>query len=640
MSEAAPQGIVLVVDDEADIREIVRRALVPAGLTVVEAATGGEAVSMAREHRVDVVVLDLHLPDMSGLDVLRKLRQKDPLLHIIMLTAAGNEADRVLGLVSGADDYVVKPFSLKELTARVTVGCRRRETIRWSREEARHGSSSERAPEDVLERPEADGEAATVVVVDGCIVEISLSALAMIGVDDAAQVVGRSVFDFIAATSMGAAVARREQVERQRRVRPEMLTIVRADGAERLVQVETSIVMRHGRPASEITLWGDTDETSFVQEMVIGVRSEVADAVVVMDAELRIQSLNVAAQALYGWTEQEAVGKRSVDVIEWLHREGEGDEVRQAFARHGHWHGQVRHRRRDGSLIDVNATVTVLHDDAGARAGIVSVFRPVTTGRARPVPSHSPPTPSELGRAISRRELVVHYQPVLRLADRAPTAAEALVRWQHPERGLLQPAAFVDEAERTGAIIEIGQVVLDEACREWASWAQHGEHLEVAVNLSGAQLADPELLERLRSSMAAVGMPAGALWLEVTETSLVQDLEQAGDLLRQVAEMGVRISIDDFGTGWASLSYLREFPIHVLKVDRQFTQGAADRSRDAAIVNSIVRLAAELGLTSIAEGVETEAQLEALLDLGCDLAQGYLLGRPVPPEELPWARPR
>jgi diguanylate cyclase len=207
---------------------------------------------------------------------------------------------------------------------------------------------------------------------------------------------------------------------------------------------------------------------------------------------------------------------------------------------------------------------------------------------------------------------------------------EALVRWQHPERGLLFPAAFIDTAEQTGAIVELGAFVLRESLQQCAAWRQAGHDLYVSVNLSGSQLADTSLT----SLIAASPLPEGQVWLEVTETSLVGDVARAGEILTSLTQLGAKISIDDFGTGWASMTYLREFPVHALKIDRSFVSGLGASEIDTAIATSVLSLGRELGLKVFAEGIETDTQHQRLRDLGCEYGQGYLFGRPVPPEQL------
>ncbi|MEY2571602.1 MAG: diguanylate cyclase, partial [Acidimicrobiaceae bacterium] len=229
-------------------------------------------------------------------------------------------------------------------------------------------------------------------------------------------------------------------------------------------------------------------------------------------------------------------------------------------------------------------------------------------------------------------------QPVVALDDRHVIAFEALVRWRHPERGLLLPASFIDAAERSGAIIDLGRAVFDQAFRQTVEWRRAGSDVTVAVNLSTRQLADPALVDDITATLAKSGLDPNALWLEVTETALVEDLDQATDFLERLAALGIGIAIDDFGTGWASLTYLKQFPVHALKIDQTFVAGIDHNPHDAAIARSIVSLAEELDMIVIAEGVETVAQQRALQALGCSIGQGFLYGRPSPAAGVPLER--
>jgi len=213
-----------------------------------------------------------------------------------------------------------------------------------------------------------------------------------------------------------------------------------------------------------------------------------------------------------------------------------------------------------------------------------------------------------------------------RIDPRRPDHAgrDALVRWNHPERGLLLPGSFIDAAERSGVILELGRVVFDTACRQAAEWRRGGSDLGVAVNLSTKQFADVALFDNITEVLTASGLDPRALWLEVTETALVEDLDQA--------------TIDDFGTGWASLTYLKQFPVHVLKIDRSFVAGIDHNPQDAAIARSIISLGEELDMIVVAEGIETLAQQCALQTLGCSVGQGFLYGRPLPAAEVPIER--
>lgn len=250
-------------------------------------------------------------------------------------------------------------------------------------------------------------------------------------------------------------------------------------------------------------------------------------------------------------------------------------------------------------------------------------------------PSGAPfPAEDELRRAVRHGEFIVHYQPVVDLADSTVEGVEALLRWRHPTRGLLLPGAFLAAAERSGVIIEIGQYVLQAACAQAQRWRHAGHDVHMSVNISARQLTDALLPERIAKVMAATSMPPGSLWLEITETDLVHDVVQAGLVLREIDDLGARIAIDDFGTGWASLTYLHEFPVRQIKIDGSFVQGMGDTWTAPAIVRSILSLGRDLGLAVVAEGVETDEQRDRLVRLGCRLGQGEFLGAPRPADEL------
>ena len=239
-----------------------------------------------------------------------------------------------------------------------------------------------------------------------------------------------------------------------------------------------------------------------------------------------------------------------------------------------------------------------------------------------------------LRRAIDRGELLLHYQPLVDLERRAVCGLEALVRWNDPENGMVSPGEFIPVAEETGLIVPLGEWVLREAMRQNRAWQEMGMPLiPVSVNLSPRQFRQRGLVEVVRTVLAETGQPARLLELEITEGSLMQDQEETLVRLRELAEMGVRLAIDDFGTGYSSLSYLKRFPVHKLKVDQSFVRDLCDDKEDAAIVAAIIALARTLGLDTLAEGVETDAQLAMLVQYGCRRFQGYYFSRPLAPDQ-------
>jgi predicted signal transduction protein with EAL and GGDEF domain len=228
--------------------------------------------------------------------------------------------------------------------------------------------------------------------------------------------------------------------------------------------------------------------------------------------------------------------------------------------------------------------------------------------------------------ALERGELELHFQPLVELTKREVTCFEALLRWRDPVCGLVLPADFVPVAEETGLIVPIGEWALRTACREAAKWPHS---VRVAVNCSPVQFRNPGLLQLVTSALQEAGLAAERLELEITESVLLHDDESNLAILRQLRALGVRIALDDFGTGFSSLGYLLRFPFDKLKIDRSFVMGLPDREESSAIVRAILGMCRNLGISTAAEGVETEGQLDVLRQNGCREAQGYLFSRPV-----------
>jgi diguanylate cyclase (GGDEF)-like protein/PAS domain S-box-containing protein len=235
--------------------------------------------------------------------------------------------------------------------------------------------------------------------------------------------------------------------------------------------------------------------------------------------------------------------------------------------------------------------------------------------------------------AVRAGDLRLHYQPEVDLSSGRIVAVEALVRWQHAERGLLAPGEFIPVAEESGLIVAIGEWVLEEACRQLASWRADGTAdagLRMAVNVSARQLCSPGLPETIAAALARAGLEPGALLVEITESALIQDAELSDTNLQALRDMGVAIALDDFGTGFSSLGQIRDLPaVDVIKVDRSFTAGLGRNDADGAVVTAVLVLARSLGVEAVAEGIETPAQLELLRGLGCDIGQGFHFARPL-----------
>ena len=298
--------------------------------------------------------------------------------------------------------------------------------------------------------------------------------------------------------------------------------------------------------------------------------------------------------------------------------------------------------------VTVSASIGIAHADAESNAtsllrdADVAMYQAKTTGKAcwviyeptmRAAAVQRLQLENELAHALERDQFNLVYQPVVELETDRIVGFEALLRWEHPELGAVMPDEFIPLAEDNGMIIPIGRWVLNTACHTAARWlADRPGQLTIAVNLSARQLASSELFHHVQDALLAAGLDPSALVLEMTETALVQDPILAAARLHQLRTLGVRLAIDDFGTGYSSLSYLRQFPVDILKIDRSFINTITDRDKVPAIVRGLLELARTLELETIAEGIETDVQLDQLREQRCELGQGYLFARPLPLE--------
>ena len=626
---------VLVVEDESAIRVLMSRALEREGFDVVEASNGEHALRVARTGGIEVAIIDLGLPDMSGLDLIPGLRLLLPELHVIIVSGAGSEVERVRGLFAGADDYLVKPISLRELSARLIAVERRRS--------GRGGLG--------------EGDAPGRLVIGDTVIDLPARTVRLAGVE---VDLTRREFDLLSYLALhpGVTISRERLLEvvwsssatwqspstvteHVRRLRaklevdpsqPRLIVTVRGAGYR---WDQTGGVSQD--PPSAPARSSEVARSSRLRQLATGVGVEVSDAVIITSPDLRIESFNRAAEDLYGWREAQLVGRALFEAIPW----GDSDVDQAGIVVHlqdeGRWRGTGRQRRRDGSTVEVRAVATQLQGSDGRPEGTVWVNRPIdeTPDAHDATMEVDEEVAADLRRGLRAGEIEVAYQPMVRLPDRSLLAVEALARWRHPTRGLLESTAFIHVAERAGLIVELGQRVLEEACAQQQVWREAGHDLHLSVNLSAEELSDSDLPERIEALMVARAVPVGSLWLEVTESSLIADVDQARTVLDRTEMLGACMLIDDFGTGWAGLTYLRQFPVHALKIDASFVAGLGGDARARAIVRSILTLGRELGLMVIAEGIEAETQATHLVALGCRAGQGYLLGRPVAAADLP-----
>ena len=235
----------------------------------------------------------------------------------------------------------------------------------------------------------------------------------------------------------------------------------------------------------------------------------------------------------------------------------------------------------------------------------------------------------DLREALEKDEFFLAYQPPFTLTDMTPTGVEALIRWRHPTRGIVQPDAFIPLLEETGLIVEVGRWVLREACRQGAVWHQAGHPIAIAVNVSARQLDTDELIADIEGALADSGLDAAALTIEITETTLMRNIEDTISRLGQIKQLGVRIAIDDFGTGYSSLAHLQQFPVDALKIDRSFISGLRHNKEGETLIRTLVQLGKALSIETFAEGIEQHQELSLLREEDCDNGQGFLFARPL-----------
>ncbi|MFP5219374.1 MAG: EAL domain-containing protein [Actinomycetes bacterium] len=384
------------------------------------------------------------------------------------------------------------------------------------------------------------------------------------------------------------------------------------------------------RPPSPAAAADVADDAPQVVPAAGGIRLETVlrhatDAVVLCDAEGRVLDGNDAADVALGapCSSAEIAGVPLRDLLP----DEVGDELALAYER-------LRAGEEittvvvttAGAVVRLHVGAVVHHDRL---EGAVVVWRPGANGRLRPASRALGPA-EELRRGIADQQLRLHYQPIVELAGARPVATEALVRWQHPHRGLIGPGQFISLAERAGLVVDLGAWVLREACRTAAAWVAETEPpLRVTVNLSAHQLKGDALVTSLREAMEETGCPPESLVLEVTETAVMADLGAAVRTLTALKDLGVGLAIDDFGTGYSSLLYLKKFPVDSIKIDRSFVAGLGRDPDDTAIVAATVALAHSVDVRCVAEGVETVEHLDLLRGMGCDFAQGFLFSQPL-----------
>jgi diguanylate cyclase (GGDEF)-like protein len=682
----------LVVDDDDAMRRLLRRQLDGEGHAIVDCGDHATARAHLKRKRFDLVLLDLHLGGESGLSLFETPGLEMP--STIILSGAGDDDAIRRAYELGAVDFLQKPLSGIVLKYRVLHALNARRIVRELERNRTRLAHAQRLAR--LGSFEIDLAADTVVFSDEArriwglpegTQETSVEALAQIV--SAPERDAWSDWLLRAATGISAdpsehRLVRFDQTERVVRMQLErssesgsvsLLGVVHDVTDRRRVEDELAYQARHD------DLTGLDNRQKFLEgverAIASGKKSGRAVAVLYLDLD-RFKDVNESLGHAAGDHLLVTVAARlrervrTSDVIARPARGG--PEVATPIARHGGDEflvliegladardaAKIARRMLDaleqpfligGREVYVTSSIGIATwpgDDAEPehllRCAEAAMYHAKQQGRAgfaffSPEMNRSADQRIELEarlhHALERNELEVWYQPRVRLADSHVIGMEALLRWRHPELGLVSPGVFIPVAEKTGLILRLGRFVLREACAQTRRWQNQGfAGLKIAVNLSAEQFRDDELATSVVQILADTWLPAQCLELELTETILMRDIERTTRVLKEIKSRGVQVAVDDFGIGYSSLNYLRSFPIDYLKIDRAFVRELTTNAHDAAITAAIIAMAHSLHLGVVAEGIEEEAQLEFLRGQRCDEVQGFLFGHPAPPAEI------
>ena len=594
----------LIVDDIADNREILARRLQRRGFEVSEAAGGLEALDKVGRETFDLVLLDIRMPDMDGVEVLRRLRttQSQTELPVIMCTANNASADVVDALAAGANDYVSKPIDFPVLLARL-----------GTQVERRIASLQLAAANHALNEANGDLER-----------RVNARTLELRAINDRLQreIAQREQSDartlylayHDALTGLGNRVMFRESVQRA-------IEVSRARGETFAI----FFIDLDGFKGVNDTL-GHSVGDNLLKALAARLRDQLPDGVHI--ARLGGDEFGVLQSPCAHVDEAVKLANLLIEIVA-APMQVDGHPLNIAASV-----GIAVHRGEEETIDDLLkcadlAMYRAKEDGRGAAStGTYRIFDPAMDEAAQSMLRLK----SDLRRALARNEFVLHYQPIVSAESLKVKSFEALVRWRHPKLGLLSPNVFLPIAESTGLIVQIGDWILREACRQAKHWP---EDVKVAVNLSPVQFQRGAIVATTVSALAEAELPPNRLELEITESVLLDKSERNLRTLESLRDLGVRISMDDFGTGYSSLSYLRNFPFDKIKIDQSFVQSLSRDGRSLTIVSAIAGLGQSFGITTVAEGVETEEQIECLIMKGCSELQGRFYSMPVPADEIP-----
>jgi diguanylate cyclase (GGDEF)-like protein len=551
----------LVVEDDQDQRVLLTRILENRGHDVMACETSEKGLEAFQHDPFPLVILDVLLPGMNGMELCREMRLVPEAAQTVILFATGVDGREGIeeALSAGADDYLTKPLTGDLLHVRLTIAERQVRALQLQKQR-----------------------------------ELDLMRDALR--DPVTDLPNRQLFF--------------ERLDRASRRH------AREGGAFAILYVDLDgfreINEKHGREFGDRVLRevGERLEPC-VRPVDTVARMQADEFIVLLDGVNNVSEpvrlanrIHQALSAPFHIEGQEAFSSASIGIgMSQTGFERPSDILRDAKT-------ASRTARAEDGPSSHRIFDPVLHAGALARVHLESRLR----------------------MAVERDELALHYQPVVSLATGEILGFEALARWEDPDRGMVFPDEFVPIAEETGLIVPIGWWSLEEGCRQLKEWQDRFPRevpLTMAINISAKQVEQPDLVDQIATRLTRFAIPPASLHIEITESSLMSNVDGSAGVLQQLWDRSLRLHIDDFGTGYSSLSYLCRLPIHTLKIDRSFVNRMGEGESDLEIVRTIVRLAKNLGLSIIAEGIETKDQLDQLAEFGCEEAQGYLFSRPV-----------
>jgi len=543
---------ILVAEDVPSSRHALVSMLKKQGFTkIYEAENGQQAIDILRSQGIDLVLLDIMMPEIDGLAVLKAMKGDAGLrlVPVIMITAIDDMDSAVKCIEMGAEDYLIKPFNPVMLRARITASLEKKRLREIEKEYLRMYDSAT-------------------------------------GLPNRRYFVQRLT----------------EQLHRSQR-RPSLFAV---------------LAVRIGKYPAIFETLGRKSGDRYILERAGQLKQILPDDAVI--ARTGEQTFGVILFDLSSPAEGNAAAKTIASTLACpVHLEGREftGNIQVGVAYNDPPYSNAETMLRDAGLaagqVDIRGGFKIFDDNIHQAAMRRLELEPA------------------LRRALENNQLTIHYQPIVSLQNGGIKGYEALVRWQHPEKGIIMPDEFIRLAEETGLIIPLGSWVIHEVCDQAARWqndSSRDNHLTISVNVSAHQFTEPAFLSVIQSALQKSGVHSSCISLELTETALIDNSQQVTEVLDELRRIKVRTSLDDFGTGYCSLNYLHRYPFDTLKIDQSFVRNIESNRRNQAIVSSTIELAHRLGMQVVAEGIETESEVETLKQLNCEYGQGWFYGQP------------